>query len=221
MNDAVFQSIRNSRLFSNIAEKDFPMVLGCIGAAERKYLKSEFIFLEGEEMKKIGLLLSGSVQMIKEDVWGDKMILTEISKGEIFGESFVCNEQIQSTVSFQAVEDGHVLLLPFHRLFTTCARACSFHHALVENMVVLIAEKNVAMMDKMAIISKKTIRERILVWMSQQIQRSGKNQFVSSMGRLDLAEYLCVDRSALSRELSNMKRDGLIDFEKDRFVLTN
>ena len=112
-----------------------------------------------------------------------------------------------------------VLLLSFRRVLCTCSRSCRFHHRLVENMVGLIAAKNVQLMEKLEITSKKSIRERVLTWCSQQAQRSGSPRFTSELGRVELADYLCVDRSALTRELSWMKGEGLLDYERNSFRL--
>jgi CRP-like cAMP-binding protein len=157
--------------------------------------------------------------MVKEDVWSEKTILVTMTSGEIFGESFVCGEYSSSHVSFQAATDCKILCLSFHRVLCSCSKSCVFHHKLIENMVTLIARKNVKLMDKMEILSKKSIRERILTWLSQQVQINQSDKFESQMGRIELADYLCVDRSALTRELSRMKAGGLLDYYKNTFSM--
>ena len=213
------EKIRTSPLFENIQESDLSAMLNCLGASIREYKKSEFVFLEGADLKQIGVVMEGSVHMVKEDVWGEKTILAVMTPGEIFGESFVCGDYDSSTVSFQASSDCEILCLTFHRVLCVCSKACAYHNQLVENMVALIAHKNVKLMEKMAILSQKSIRDRILTWLSQQVQFYGSETFRSPLGRLDLADYLCVDRSALTRELSHMKSDGLLDYDKNTFVL--
>lgn len=213
------ETIRTSPLFENIQEPDFSAMLSCLGAAVREYNKSEFVFLEGAELKQIGVVIEGAVHMVKEDVWGEKTILAVMTTGEIFGESFACGDYGSSIVSFQAAADCKILCLSFHRVLCVCSKACAYHNRLVENMVMLIARKNVKLMEKMEVLSKKSIRERILTWLSQQVQLYGSETFRSPLGRLDLADYLCVDRSALTRELSRMKADGLLNYDKNTFVL--
>ncbi|WP_079988044.1 Crp/Fnr family transcriptional regulator [Anaerotruncus rubiinfantis] len=210
---------RNLELFGEIGEQERDSMLRCLGAVTQKYRKNEYIFLEGERLHRIGVVMSGMVQMVKEDVWGQKSILLSIGPGEVFGESFVCGEQTGSIVSFPAASDCTVLLLDFYRVLHTCGASCEFHQRLIENMVKLLARKNVLLMEKMEIISKKTLRERILVWASQQAQRNGSRRFISPMGRTALADYLCADRSALSRELARMRAEGIIDFDKINFEL--
>lgn len=211
--------IKNSRLFENIQETELSSMLNCIGTVVRSFQKSEFIFIEGSELKQIGVVIEGSVHMVKEDVWGEKTILATMTSGEIFGESFVCGEYSSSSVSFQAANNCKILCMPFHRVLCTCNKACVYHHKLIENMVTLIAQKNVKLMNKMEILSKKFIRERILTWLSQQVQINCSEKFESSLGRIELADYLCVDRSALTRELSRMKTDGLLDYDKNTFSM--
>ena len=211
--------IKNSHLFENIKEDELFSVLNCIGATVRSFQKSEFIFIEGSELKQVGVVISGTVHMVKEDIWGSKNILLAITKGEIFGESFVCGEYSSSSVSFQAADSCKILCLPFHRVLCACNKSCVYHHKLIENMVTLIARKNVELMNKMEILSKKSIRERVLTWLSQQIQIKCSERFESSMGRMELADYLCVDRSALTRELSKMRDEGLIYYNKNTFSM--
>ena len=219
MKPAMIQQIKNFRLFEGIREEDIPHMLTCIGGFQRTHKKGDYIFMEGDDLQWIGLIMEGNVHMLKEDVWGDKMLLVSYGAGAVFGESFVCNDHTVSTVSFVADSDCSILFLPFRRLLKTCGMACQFHQRLIGNMIVMIADKNVHLMNKMEILSKKTIRGRILTWLSQEIQNTGTLRFVSTLGRLELAEFLCVDRSALTRELTNMKKEGILDFHKNTFEL--
>lgn len=147
--------IKNSRLFENIQETELTAMLNCLGAVTRTFQKSEFIFIEGSEIKQIGVVIEGTVHMVKEDVWGEKSILAAMTAGEVFGESFVCGEYSSSSVSFQAATNCKILCLSFHRVLCSCSKSCVYHHKLIENMVTLIARKNVKLMDKMEILSKK------------------------------------------------------------------
>ena len=135
----------------------------------------------------------------------------------MFGETFACSEDTKSVVTFTAAEDTQVLFVPFYKIMHTCSMACEFHQRLVENMVRIIAAKNRELLRKVEIISKKTLREKILTYLSAQAQIQGTRYFEIPLGRLELAEYLCADRSALTRELASMKADGLIDYDKNLF----
>lgn len=217
--DIDISRLQSLPVFENIDAEDIAVLTTHLGAKVKVYQKSEFIFLEGDTLDQIGVLLSGSVYMINEDIWGNKTILSSFNSGDLFGESFACARYGRSPVAFQAVSVCEVLLFPFRELDQTCDQPCTFHHQMVSNMVKIVAEKNVQMLHKMEVLSKKTIRERILAWLSLQSRITDGNALVSPMGRTELAQYLCVDRSAMSRELTRMKKDGLIDFNRTTFYL--
>lgn len=208
-----------SPLFSGIAPEDMEGVLGCIGYHIRAYPKGELIALEEENIHHVGVVLSGAVDMIKEDLWGNRTMLVRSHPQDIFGETFACGEDSLSLVTFAAAEDSRVLFLPFGRVMHTCSHACAFHQTIIENMVRLIAGKNRELMRKVAVVSKKTLREKILTYLSIQAQTQGTNSFEIPLGRVEWAEYLCADRSALTRELAKMKTEGLIDYHKNFFEI--
>jgi CRP-like cAMP-binding protein len=219
MEQKTVDALSRLRLLYNIDSADFSALLLCMGAYQRKYQKSEYIIFDGEALEHIGAVLSGRVQMLKEDFWGGKNLLSITQPGDIFGESIVCGGLSSSIVSFRVVEDCEILFLPFKKVLHTCGRPCPFHQQLVDNMVSLIAEKNVQLLETLEVLSKKRIRERILTFLSQHMQKKERCIVQSELGRTDLADYLCVDRSALTRELNNMKDAGIIEFEKNTFIL--
>lgn len=207
----------NSPLFSGITPEDRKALLDCITYRIANVKKGEMISLEEEQIQQIGIILSGSVDIIKEDVWGSKTLLLRLGKDEMFGETFACGEDNHSVVTFFAPENAEILFLPFYRVMHNCTMACVFHHRLMENMVGIIAKKNRDYLQKIEIISKRTIREKLLTYLSFQAQVQESRYFELPLGRVELAEYLCVDRSALTRELAKMKQDGLIDYDKNCF----
>lgn len=204
-------------LFTGIQESDLKTMLSCIGYHITTFQKGETIAFEEENIKHIGLVLSGSVDMIKEDLWGNRTMLVRICKNEVFGETFACGDDNLSVVTFVASEDAKILFLPFDRVMHSCTMACVFHHRLIENMVRIIANKNRDLMRKMEVLAKRTIREKLLTYLSIQAQNQESRYFEIPLGRVELAEYLCVDRSALTRELAKMKQEGLIDYDKNCF----
>ena len=207
----------NSPLFEGIKPEDLQAMLTCLGYRIGTYHKGETIALEDEDIKYIGIILEGTVDMIKEDLWGNKTMLVRMRKDELFGETFACGEDSLSVVTFSVIEDASILFLPFDRVMHTCTMTCVFHHRLIENMVHIIANKNRDLMRKVEVISKKNLREKILAYLSIQSQIYQTRYFEIPLGRVELAEYLCADRSALTRELSNLKADGLIDYDKNMF----
>ena len=210
----------NSPLFDGVDPEDRKAMLGCIGYHIGTFRKGDIVAFEEENMKHIGIVLEGSVDMTKEDLWGNKTMLVRIRRNEIFGETFACGSDHLSMVTFLVSEDAKVLFLPFDRVMHNCTMACQFHHRLIENMVRIIAGKNRELMRKVEVVSKRTIREKLLAYLSIQAQVQESRYFEIPLGRVELAEYLCVDRSAMTRELVKMKEDGLIDYDRNCFRLS-
>ena len=211
------EEIASCPLFQGIQKDDLPPMMKCLGYHTASYKKGDYISLEEEDIKNIGIILRGKVDMVKEDLWGNKTILVRMKVGELFGETFACASSSISMASFCAASDADILFIPFKRVMRTCARTCGFHHRLIENMVTLIADKNRELIQKVEVISKRTLREKILAYLSVQAQVQGTKYFEVPLGRLEMADYLCADRSALTRELSNMRKEGLLDYDKNVF----
>lgn len=207
----------NSPLFRGIQPQERKAMLGCIGYHIAAFRKGDIVAFEEENIRHIGIILSGSVDMVKEDLWGNKTMLVRMGKDELFGETFACGSDNLSVVTFLVSEDAKILFMPFDRVMHSCTMACRFHHRLIENMVSVIAAKNRDLMRKVEVVSKRTIREKLLTYLSIQAQAQETRYFEIPLGRVELAEYLCVDRSALTRELTKMKEDGLIDYDKNCF----
>ena len=184
-------------LFKNINQTEIETMLDCLDPHAKFYKKGNYITHSGENIDSVGIVLNGTVQMLKEDVWGNTDIMAIITAKNIFGETFILSGSTSSTVSFRAVSDCDVLFLSFTKLLNSCTKACQFHHQLIENMVILIALKNMQLMEKLEIISRKSLREKILVYLSQQSQQKHDLYFTVPLGRLEMADYLGADRSAV------------------------
>ena len=207
----------NSPLFEGIQPEDRKGMLGCIGYHVADFRKGEIIAFEDENIRHVGIVLSGAVDMVKEDVWGNKVLVARIGKDEMFGESFAWGKNKLSAVTFVVSENAKIMLIPLDRVMHRCTMSCAFHHRLIENMVHIIADKNRDLIRKIEVISKRTIREKLLAYLSSQSQSQSSRYFEIPLSRTELADYLCVDRSALTRELAKMRSEGLIDFDKNCF----
>ena len=207
----------NSPLFDGITQEERRDMLSCIGYHIGTFSKGDIVGFEEENVKHVGIVLSGAVDMIKEDFWGNKTMLVRARRDDVFGETFACGSDNLSVVTFLVSEDARILFLPFNRVMHSCTMACRFHHRLIENMVRVIADKNRDLMRKLEIVSKRTIREKLLTYLSVQAQLQESRYFEIPLGRVELAEYLCVDRSALTRELAKMKEENLIDYDRNCF----
>ena len=215
MNDILIDL--SSPLFDGISPEDRVAMLGCIGYHIGTFRKGEILGFENENINHIGIIISGAVDMVKEDIWGNKTLLVRMRKNELFGETFACGSDNSSLVTFLVSENAKILFVPFSRVMRSCTMACAFHHRLIENMVGIIAAKNRDLMRKVEVVSQRTIREKLLTYLSIQAQMQDARYFEIPLGRVELAEYLCVDRSALTRELVKMKEEGLIDYDKNCF----
>ncbi len=211
------EELQDTPLFAGIGKEELRAVLQCVQAYPKKVSRGEYLAFEQQEVKSIGVVLTGCVHMVKEDVWGNSTILAVMHPRELFGETFCCGRDTTASVTFVAAEDSEILFLPFSRVMHTCRKSCLFHQRLIENMVTEIADKNHMLMEKLEAVAKKSLREKILAYLSLQAQKQGCTYFEIPLGRLELADYLCADRSALTRELNRMREAGLIDFEKNTF----
>jgi CRP-like cAMP-binding protein len=213
----IFETVKSNPLFQGIAFSDFERVLNCLSAKPANYKKNDVILLSGDTVNFVGLILSGSVQIIREDMDGRITILTELGVSELFGEVFACAEITQSPVTVLATENAEVLLMDYKKIITSCTAACPFHAKLIENMLKLIARKNLMLNQKNDILSKRTTREKLLLFFD--MQRGMAKKFTIPYNREELAHYLCVDRSAMSNALCKMRDEGLIKFQRSTFEI--
>jgi len=212
-------SINNCTLFESIDESSVKAMLDCLGARRCFYKKAAFIFRANDMASSVGVVASGSINVIQEDYWGNRTILAHCSPGEIFGEAYSCAEEQRLPISVVAAEDSEIVLLDYRKIVTTCSSACIFHTHLIANMLRIVANNNIRLTKKLEYVTKKSLREKILAFLSAETTRKGSATVTLPFDRQQLAEFLVVDRSALSRELGNMKREGLISYEKNQFTL--
>ena len=194
-------------------------MLGCLSAKVKQYKKGGTIYCAGENISSVAMLLEGSVHIQKEDFWGNLSILDAVSPGGLFGEVFACLENEPMAYNAEAVKDCAVLHLDIQRVLTTCTNACKFHARLIRNLLSEISDKNRMLTQKMMHISQRTTREKLLSYLSEQSLKCGSPSFDIPFNRQQLADYLSVDRSAMSSELGKMKNEGILDFDKNHFVL--
>lgn len=213
------ETISKSVLFQNISPTDAESVLKCLSAVRKQYKKGEIVFHAGEKARSMGLVVSGSVDIVRDDLWGNRQILGTAKPGELFGESYACMPGEIFMVTAQASEDSEILFLEVGKILTTCSPACEFHSRLIHNLLYVLAEKNLALTRKIDHMGKRNIREKVMSYLSFQAEKQNSRSFMIPFNRQQLADYLAVDRSALSAELSRMQKDGIIEFEKNRFMI--
>lgn len=211
--------ILETSLFQGFTEDEVQGMLSCLSARTASYKKGEFIFYMGDLISSVGMVLHGSVQVIREDVWGNCQILAKMGEGQLFGESYACSGKEPLMVSVVALQESKILFMDVRKMLTVCSSACQFHSRLIQNLLSVMAGRNLILTAKIDHISQKTIREKVMSYLSWQSKKLGSPSVEIPFNRQQLADYLAVDRSALSAELSKMRKEGLIEYERNYFTL--
>lgn len=204
-------------IFRGVTKEDARQMLNCLNPVEKTYKKDEIIYYAGDEVTSMGVVLSGSVFIENDDIWGNHSILDRAGRGEIFAETYAAIPGQKLMVNVVAAEEARILFLDVGRILKVCSNSCVFHHTLIENLLKLSAEKNLRLSKRIFHISSKSIRGRLLSYLSYQAMENGKKEFDIPFNRQQLADYLNVDRSAMSNELGKMQRDGLIEVDRKHF----
>lgn len=212
-------ALKASALFRNIGDNELEGMLKCLTITEKKYNKNDIIVMAGTLVTSVGVMIEGTAQITREDSEGNRAILSEIVRSDIFVEAYVAANAGEIPITVTAMTDCIVAWIPFSKIVTSCSFACEFHRYLIQNMMQVIAEKNIAMNEKMRILSCKTIREKLLTYLSDYSDRVGKDKFKIPFSRNELADYLSVDRSAMSRELGKLRNEGYLKFQRNEFEL--
>ena len=211
--------LQRSQLFAGVGEANIEAMLDCLSTNLRDYKKGEYVLREGERVDNVMLLASGSLNIQKDDFWGNRSIVNHISAGEMFGEAYIAPESGPILNDVIALEDSVVMFFDFRKILTVCSSACKFHTIVIQNLFFAISEKNRQLVQKLGHMSKRTTRDKLISYLSEQAKRSGSSTFSIPFNRQQLADFLCVDRSAMSNELCKMRDDGLLTFEKNTFSL--
>ena len=211
--------LRECPLFHGIGDENILKMLGCLGARVLSYKKKDTVFAEGSVAGLIGIVLSGAVQMIELDYNGNRSILSTFGAGELFAEEFACADVGQLPVSAVADAPSEIMLIESSHIMHTCSSACSFHGDMIYNLVKAVANKCVGFHRRIEATSKRTTRDKLLTYLMLEARRCGSQSFTIPYDRQELADYLEVDRSGLSSEISKLRREGIIECEKSRFKI--
>ncbi|BBF42682.1 Hcp transcriptional regulator HcpR [Lachnospiraceae bacterium KM106-2] len=208
-------------LFGSIDPTDYDHMLRCLGASVKEFNDNDYVFLSDMIIEQVGIVLEGSVEIIKESLSGHRHIIAVLGPGNLFGEGIVCTKDRRSAVSVRTREHVKILFIPYLKIMTTCAHGCSFHHQIIYNMMHILGEKNNHLTHKMEILTLKGMREKLATYLISEQRRQNKKLFYITLNRNELAEYLNVSRPSMSRELARMKEEGIIDYHKNCFSITN
>ncbi len=214
-----FEILKKCPLFHGIGEDDLLRMLTCFGAKVVSFDKKFTIFAEGKPVKHIGIVLSGSVQVVQIDYYGNRNILSVIGEGDMFAEAFACAEEQSLPVSIIAGELSEIMLVECSHILHTCKNNCAFHGQLIFNLMKGLANKTIMFHKKLDITSKRSTREKLMAYLVTEAKEAGGNSFEIPFDRQELADYLGVDRSGLSAEIGKLKKEGVIENRKNRFEL--
>lgn len=213
--------LQKTKLFKNVSEEEIGNMLSCLDARVREYKKGEYVFHQGDRISNITVLAEGELHIQKDDYWGNRSIINRIGVGEMFGEAYITPDSGALLNDVVATKDSTVIFFDVYRIITVCSSACRFHSMVVQNLFFAISEKNRGLVQKIGHISKRTTREKLISYLSEEANRQNSSSFSIPFNRQQLADFLSVDRSAMSNELCKMRDDGLLEFEKNRFKLKN
>ena len=208
-----YEVLEKNPLFANIKVAEYKVLMTCINGNIRKFSSDDYIFLAGSEISYVGIVLTGAIEIIKENPAGARLIMDVLGPANIFGEGIVCTKARIAPVSVRVKEAAQILFIPFERIIKTCGNACNFHFQLIQNMMMILGEKNFRMNSKIELL------EKLATYLIHEFQKNNSRSFDIVLNRNELAEYLNVSRTAMSRELGRMKDEGLLDYYQNSFKI--
>lgn len=211
--------LQKTPLFTGLCEVEILSALHCVDGRVVNYSKDSYIFRAGDTIHTMGLVLSGSSLIIQEDIWGHRNILSRCSTGDFFGEPYAATPNSVLNISVVAESDCEVLMLSVQGILTTCPKACDYHHKFIRNLTSVLAHKILILNDKITHISKRSTRDKLLSYLSSESIRQRSLSFDIPYDRQKLADYLCVERAAMSVELSKLQKEGILKTKRNHFEL--
>lgn len=208
-----------SDLFYGMTSEELSSMLHCLGAKVVDIQKGDPVFLEGAPAGFVGIVLEGGIQVVQEDYFGNRSVIHHSGPGDVFAEAFSFTGLDTMPVSGYALKNSRCMILSCRRMMTVCSNACTFHNRLVKNLLTLVSRKNLMLNEKIRFMSQRTTREKLLAYLSDQAKKTGSAEFTIPYDRQALADYLNVDRSAMSAEISKLKNDGILEVKGSHFRL--
>lgn len=211
--------LQKTKLFAGISEDELGAMLGCLGAVAKHFAKGDFVLRQGELVSQLMILVEGKLHIRRDDYWGSRSIVSAIIPGEMFGEAYLAPGSGAIMNDVVAVEDSTVVFCDVNRLITVCSSACRFHTLTVRNLMFALSEKNRQLVSRLGIATRRSTREKLVAYLSEQAKKQGQSTFDIPFNRQQLADFLSVDRSAMSGELCRMRDEGMLRFDKNHFEL--
>lgn len=211
--------LKRTRMFAGVGEDEIAGMAHCLGARQRTYRRGEHVLRQGERLDSILVLAAGNLHIQNSDYWGNRSILGHVSVGEMFGEAYAAPESGALMNDVVAIEPSTVIFFDAKRVITTCPSACPFHARVVQNMFFAISEKNRELVQKLGHMSQRSTRDKLISYLSEESKRHNSPSFTVPFNRQQLADFLAINRSAMSSELCKMRDEGMLTFERNRFTL--
>ena len=211
--------IRSAQLFSGISEEELTALLACLKAEQKDFPKEAFVLRAGDTVESVGLVLSGSVLIIQEDVWGNRNILSKAGPGQTFAAAYACAPGSVLNAGVIAETPATVMFFNVKRILDVCPSACAYHGRIIRNLLGELAAKNLRFSEKLTHMGQRTTRAKLMSYLSAQARQRGEYEFDIPFSRQQLADYLGEERSGLSLELGKMRSEGLVDFRRNHFIL--
>ncbi len=211
--------LKHCPFFAGLDEGEILSILNCVDAKIRTFDHDEYIFRAGDSTASMGLILSGSVLVIQEDLWGAPEYHVQNRSRRLLCGTLRRNARFRFEHQRGNRRPSETLMLNINRLLTVCPTACTHHNRLIRNLVSVLAEKVLQFNEKITHMSKRTTREKLLSYLSSESICQGSLSFDIPYDRQQLADYLCVERAAMSAELSKLQKEGLLTTRKNHFEL--
>lgn len=211
--------LKHTQIFSGVGDNEILCMLECLGARIATYKKGEYLARQGEYLDSVAVLLNGVVHIQRDDYWGNRSIINIISVGDMFGEAYAARGSSAIMNDIVAADDCTVILLDVKKMLSSCSAGCKHHSLVIQNLFFAISDKNRQLVQKLGHISKRTTREKLLSYLSEEANKQKSGTFSIPFNRQQLADFLSVDRSAMSNELCKMRDEGLLSFDKNNFKL--
>lgn len=208
-------------LFRGMASRELSALLDCLDFRDRRFSRNDIVCMAGEPFEGVGVILTGQADVIKENSAGDRMIMAKLKPGDIFGEMAAFSGAGKWPATVVAHTDCSVLYVPPDKLTGQCEKVCAGHRRLIVNMLGILSGKALALSKKLEYLSIRSVRGRIASFLLEQYKIYGRTTFLLSMNRNEMADFLNITRPSLSREMSRMRDDGILDFHRSSVRITN
>ena len=211
--------LQSSSLFRHMTEEEIRKIVTCFGANVRRYGKGAFLWQQGEQVSHAGIVLRGAVEAVQYRADGSVHLMARQSAGGVFGDLLMAAGQ-PSPVSLQATEESDVLYLPVDNILSSCSSCCPCHTLLRRNLLQEASEKFWALRQRLMYLAEPSLRARLLLYLRDEQKKAGTAVFTIPYNRQQLADFLAVNRSAMSRELSRLQDDGVLEYYRNSFRMT-